>query len=67
MPRFHFDIVDGVEIRDPVGMDCSEDQAKQVAQNIARQIAIEVGTHHTRKVVVVDEDGAKVHEEAVQK
>jgi hypothetical protein len=67
MPRFHFDIVDGVEIRDPVGMDCSEDQAKQVARSIARQIAIDVGTRHARKIVVVDEGGAKVHEEPVQK
>jgi hypothetical protein len=66
MPRFHFDIIDGVKIRDAVGMDCSEDQARQVARSIARQIAIDVGTRHARKVVVVDEDGAKVHEEPVQ-
>jgi hypothetical protein len=67
MPRFHFDIIDGVEIRDPVGMDCSEDEAKQAARSIARQIAIDVGTRHARKIVVVDEHGAKVHEEPVQK
>jgi hypothetical protein len=67
MPRFHFDIVDGVEIKDPVGMECSEDQAKQAAQSIARQIAIDVGTRHARKVVVVDEQGLQVHEEPVQK
>jgi hypothetical protein len=67
MPRFHFDIIDGVEIKDPVGMDCSEDQARQVAQSIARQIAIDVGTRHARKVVVVDEHGANVHEERVRK
>jgi hypothetical protein len=67
MPRFHFDIVDGVKIMDPVGMDCSEDQARQVAQSIARQIAIDVGPRHARKIVVVDEEGLAVHEEPVQK
>lgn len=66
MPRFHFDIVDGVEIPDVVGMDCSEHQARQVAQNIARQIAIEVGTHHKRKVVVTDEEGSQIHEVPVK-
>jgi hypothetical protein len=48
-------------------MDCSEDQAKQVARSIARQIAIDVGTRHARKVVVVDDEGSEVHEEPVQK
>jgi hypothetical protein len=67
MPRFHFDIIDGVKIKDPVGMDCSEDQARRVAGSIARQIAIDVGTRHARKVVVVDEHGVEVHEEPVQK
>jgi hypothetical protein len=67
MPRFHFDIIDGVEIKDPVGMDCSEDEARQVARSIARQIAIDVGIRHARKVVVVDEEGSQVHEEPVQK
>lgn len=68
MPRFHFDIIDGVKIEDPVGMDCcSEDQAREVAHSIARQIAIDVGTRHARKVVVVDEHGAEVHQEPVRK
>jgi hypothetical protein len=66
MPRFHFNIVDGVNIPDVVGMDCTEVQAKEVARNIARQIAIEVGTHHQRKVVVVGEDGSQVHEVPVK-
>jgi hypothetical protein len=66
MPRFHFNIVDGVTVPDPVGMDCTQDQAKQVAESIARQIAIEVGTRHKRKVVVVDEEGSKIHEEPVK-
>jgi hypothetical protein len=67
MPRFHFEIINGVKIKDPVGMECSEDQARQVAGSIARQIAIDVGTSHARKVVVVDEHGTEVHEEPVRK
>jgi hypothetical protein len=67
MPRFHFDIIDGVKIKDAVGMDCSENQAREVAHSIARQIAIDVGTRHARKVVVVDEDGTEVHVAPVQK
>jgi hypothetical protein len=67
MTRFHFHIVDGVEIPDVIGMDCTEAQAKSVAENIARNIADEVGTHHARKVVVVNEAGSAIHEEPVQK
>jgi hypothetical protein len=47
MPRFHFEIVDGFKIEDPVGMELpSEEQAKQLAANIARQIAIDVKDIH---------------------
>ena len=67
MPRFHFEIVDGIKIKDPVGMDCSEAEAKQVAQNIARQIAIDVGEYSARKVVVTDDEGAKLHEFVIQR
>ena len=31
MPRFHFAIVDGVRVPDPVGTVCTENQAKQLA------------------------------------
>jgi hypothetical protein len=63
MPKFHFEIVDGFKIEDPVGMDLkSEDQAKQLAANIARQIAIDVKDSEARKVVVKDEGGSHVHE-----
>jgi hypothetical protein len=63
MPKFHFEIVDGFTIEDPVGMDLkSEDQAKQLAANIARQIAIDVKDSGARKVVVKDEAGSQVHE-----
>jgi hypothetical protein len=43
MAKFHFEIVDGIKIEDPVGMDCkSEAQAIDVARSIARQIEIDV-------------------------
>jgi hypothetical protein len=61
MPKFHFEIVNGVTIEDPVGMECSESQARQVAEDIARQIAIDVGTGTERNVRVLDEDGSEIH------
>jgi hypothetical protein len=67
MTRYHFEIVDGVKIEDPVGMELkSEEQAKQLAANIARQIAIDVKDSEARKVVVKDEIGSHVHEVAVK-
>jgi hypothetical protein len=60
MSKFHFEIIDGLKIEDPVGMDCTEAQARQVAEDIARQIAIEVGTGTTRNVRVLNEDGAEI-------
>jgi hypothetical protein len=66
MPRFHFEIINGVRIEDPVGLECkSEDQARQVAGDIARQIAIDVGTEPARQVVVVDDEGLEIHKVAV--
>jgi hypothetical protein len=63
MPRFHFEIVDGVRIEDPVGMELkSEEQARQLAGNIARQIAIDVADSEARNVVVKKDDGSHVHE-----
>ena len=51
MPRFHFEIVDGVRIADPVGTICkSEEQARQLAANIARQIAIDVARAQTARL-----------------
>jgi hypothetical protein len=67
MTRYHFEIVDGVKIEDPVGMELkSEEQAKQLAANIARQIAIDVKDSEARKVVVKDETGSHVHEVPVK-
>ncbi len=67
MPRFHFEIVDGVKIEDPVGMVLkSEDQAKQLAVDVAKQIAIEAKNSEARKVVVKMEDGSEVHKVPVK-
>ena len=62
MPRFYFEIVGGFTIEDPVGLDCkNEEQAKQVAEDIARQIVIDVGENPARKIVVLDESGSPVY------
>ena len=63
MPIFHFDIADGVRIEDPVGLDCrSENDAKQTADLIARQIAIDVADgSEDRTVVVIDEAGSEIY------
>jgi hypothetical protein len=62
MPRFHFEIVDGFTIEDSVGRDCkNEEQARQVAEDIARQLVLDVGENPDRKVVVVDGKGSQVY------
>ena len=63
MPIFHFDIADGVRIEDPVGLDCrNENDAKQTADRIARQIAIDVADGgEDRAVVVIDEAGSEIY------
>jgi hypothetical protein len=54
MPIFHFDIADAVRLQDPVGLDCkSEHKAKQAAELIARQIAIDLGGDGEQRAVVV--------------
>ena len=67
MPKFHFEIIDGIKLEDPVGMELkSEDQAKQLAENIARQIAIDVKDSEARNVVVKTEDGSEIHKVPVK-
>jgi hypothetical protein len=68
MPRFHFEIVDGITIEDPVGMDCkSEAQAIEVARSIARQIELDVKNNGVRNVLVKTDDGQDVHQEPVNR
>lgn len=62
MPKFHFEIVDGYTIEDPVGLECkSEAQAIEVAEKIARQIEIDVKETTARKVSVKTDAGLEVH------
>jgi len=61
MPRFHFVIVDGVRVPDPVGTVRTEDQAKQLASDIANQIAIDMGPDKARTVIVTDDQGLEIH------
>ncbi len=62
MPKYHFEIVDGFRLEDPIGQDCNSDaQAKIVAQDIARQIAEDIRRdEQDRTVVVLDDNGAEV-------
>jgi hypothetical protein len=68
MPVYHFNIVDGVTLEDPVGFDCESDlYAKIKADLIAQQIAIDLDLDdETRCVVVVDERGAEIHKAPVK-
>ena len=62
MPKYHFEIIDGFRLEDPIGQDCSSDaQAKTIAEKIARQIADDIQRDdNDRKVIVLDGNGAEV-------
>ena len=63
MPKYHFEIVDGYRLEDPVGLDLPDaDQAKTVAHDIAKQIATDIASESTRNVVVVDDAGHEVYQ-----
>jgi hypothetical protein len=68
MPWYHFKIVDGVTLEDPVGLDCKSDtDAKIKADFIAQQIAIDLDADdEARCVVVVDEGGTEIHKAPVK-
>ena len=67
MPKYHFEIVDGYRLEDPVGLDLpGDDQAKTVAHDIAKQIAIDIVSDTTRNVVVVDDAGAEVYKTPIK-
>jgi hypothetical protein len=65
MPKFHFEIIDGYKIEDPVGLDCkSTEQAKEIAVNIAKQIAVDIGPEVARRMV--DDDGTEIYKVPVK-
>jgi hypothetical protein len=68
MPVYHFNIVDGVTLEDPVGLDCESDlDAKIKADLIAQQIAIDLDADdEARCVIVVDERGTEIHKAPVK-
>jgi hypothetical protein len=61
MPRFHFEIVDGVRVPDPVGTVCTEKQARQLASDIASQIVTDMGFDKARTIIVTDDAGSEIH------
>lgn len=67
MPRFHFPIVNGHRLEDPVGVDLPDtDAALKHARTIARHVA-DSGIKKTRNVVAEDEHGDQVGKAAVLK
>jgi len=65
MPRFHFPIVDGTTLNDPVGIELpTAERAKQHAENIARHL-LDLGKD--RNVLAIGEDGDEIHRVAVNK
>lgn len=65
MPRFHFPIVDGTRLDDPVGIELpNAEGARQHAENIARHLP-DLGKD--RNVLAIGEDGEEVHKVPVSK
>lgn len=65
MPRYHFPIVDGTKLVDPVGLELlNQEQAKKHAEVIARHVALV--SPKPRNVVVEDEQGTEIHIEPVK-
>ena len=67
-PFFISILMTAVRLEDPVGMDCkSESDARNTADLIARQIAIDVADGDSnRSVVVVDEAGSEIYKTRVR-
>ena len=67
MPKFHFEIVDGHTIKDPKGMDLpTEQHAKRIAEEMAKQIAIDVEDNSLKDVVVKTEAGEVIHKAPIK-
>jgi hypothetical protein len=68
MPKFHFEIVDGYRIEDPLGMDLATDgQAVALADQIAEQIAKDVGVNSLKAVMVKTDSGEEIYKTRIQK
>ena len=67
MPKYHFEIVDNYRLEDPVGQELPDaDQARTVANDIAKQIATDVVSESERNVVVIDDDGTEVYQTPIR-
>jgi hypothetical protein len=67
MPRYHFPIVDGTRLEDPVGIDLKDDtEAGKHADAIARHVS-DIGHKKPRNVIAIDDDGAEVHKSPVKR
>jgi hypothetical protein len=66
MPMYRFEIVDGVRLSDPVGLQCDDrHDAKEKAKIIATQIASDAPPTEPRWIMVLDEEGNEVHKAAI--
>jgi hypothetical protein len=67
MPRFHFPIVNGHRLEDPVGIELTDsDAARSHAETIARHVG-DVGNKTPRNVIVEDEHGDQLAKAAVKR
>lgn len=67
MPYYHFEIVNGFRLEDPVGLQCHDHvAARRRADMIARQIAEDVPARQTRTVVLIDDHGTEIYKAPVR-
>jgi hypothetical protein len=67
MPKFHFEIVDGYTLPDPSGMELPTEQAaKRVAHEIAKQISIDVEDDSLKDVVVKTDNGTEIYKAPIR-
>jgi len=60
MPRYHFHVLDGVDLRDYHGTELSdEEEARRYAEDMARMLARRPGDEN-RRIKVTDETGREV-------
>lgn len=68
MPVFHFEIVDGYIVEDPRGMELkTEAQAIVMAEQIAHQIAKDLGPSSLKSVVVRTDCGEQIYKAMIRK
>jgi uncharacterized protein DUF6894 len=67
MSKFHFEIVDGQTLKDPKGMEVpTEQQARKIAEEMAKQIANDVDDGSFTDVVVKTDAGKIIHKTPIK-